>query len=139
VLHTIPLVHSALDGISIVTSTGATIPITTIVPTSTRPVQPTVHRGRWPPNLASSPGGADLLKTSPVNGDPGAWQRRWQICTALPLGKLMFQIGDSFLGVVLVHQQMVPPGSRAGQEVADARQDERSPALPPRPNYGRIA
>jgi hypothetical protein len=35
VLHTIPLVHSALDGISIVTSTVATIPITTTVPTST--------------------------------------------------------------------------------------------------------
>jgi hypothetical protein len=56
VLHTIPLVHSALDGISSVTSTGATIQITTIVSTSTRPVPPTVRRGRWPPNLASSPG-----------------------------------------------------------------------------------
>lgn len=42
--------------------------------------------------------------------------RRWQICTTLLLIKLMFQIGDALLGVILVHQQMVPPASRAGQE-----------------------
>jgi hypothetical protein len=43
------------------------------------------------------------------------------VCTALLLGKLMFQRGDSFLRVVLAHQQMVPPAGRAGQEIVYPR------------------
>jgi len=49
-----------------------------------------------------------------------------QICTALLLGKLTFKIGDAPLGVVLVHQQMVSPRKPRLQQIADARQYERS-------------
>jgi hypothetical protein len=55
VLHTIPLVHSALDGISSVTSTGATIPITTIVSRSSDGCQTTRCRRCTRSSTATEP------------------------------------------------------------------------------------
>jgi hypothetical protein len=49
-----------------------------------------------------------------------------EICTALLLGKLTFKIGDAPLGVVRSISRWSHPASRAGQEIADARQYERS-------------
>src|SRR5262249_31383157 len=40
-------------------------------------------------------------------------QLTFQLGNALLLGQLMLQLGDAFLGIVLVHRQMVARGNRS--------------------------